>query len=62
MKHYIDVRPKGYGHWYLEFSYNGQPYRTVTNDSQLVDKIYDANIEDDEKTINEIYEKITENL
>lgn len=62
MEHYINVRPKGYGHWELTFDYHGLPYRTTTNDSQMVDKIFQSYVEEDNETINDIWEQLTHQL
>lgn len=62
MIHFINVKPFGYGHWRVEFDYEHLTYTILTDNSELIDKIYDANINDDTNTINEIWQELTEKI
>lgn len=62
MKHLINVRPFGYGHWRVEFCYEHLTYTILTDNSELTGKIYNANINDDTDTINQIWQELTEKI
>lgn len=62
MKHFINVRPFGYGHWIIKFDYEHLTYSIITENSELINRIYNANINDDYDTINQIWKELSQKI